>query len=257
MAGSHGSHVWYELSTTNVELATSFYSKVIGWEVRDSGMPDMVYRLFYAQGGQVAGAMDQPAEVRAMGVPPMWLGYVGVESVDSSADKAKSLGGAVLQPPTDIPGIGRFAVLADPHGAAFALFSSDSTPPTFADPRAAGLFGWNELYAGDLEAAFAFYSALFGWTKGEAMDMGGDMGIYQIFEHNGTMIGGMMKRPDNVPVPHWLYYVNVASVSKAVKTLEELGGKVLNGPMEVPGGAHIVQALDPQGAAFAMMGPLE
>lgn len=256
MARSHGSHVWYELSTTDLSSATAFYSKVMGWEVRDSGMPDMAYQLFYAQGGQVAGAMNQPAEVKAMGVPPMWMGYVGVESVDASAEKASSLGGTIHQPPTDIPGIGRFAVLADPHGAAFALFSSDSGSPSFPDPMAPGLFGWNELYAGDLDAAFAFYSSLFGWTKGEAMDMG-EMGIYQIFEHDGTMIGGMMKKPDTVPVPSWLYYVNVASVSKTMKTLEELGGKVLNGPMEVPGGAHIVQALDPQGAAFAIVGQLD
>lgn len=256
MARSHGSYVWYELSTTDLSSATSFYSKVADWEVRDSGMPDMAYHLFYAQDAQVAGAMNQPAEIKAMGVPPMWLGYVGVDSVDGSAEKAKTLGATIHQPPTDIPGIGRFAVIGDPHGATFALFSSDSQPPDFPDPMAPGLFGWNELYAGDLDSAFAFYSALFGWTKGETMDMG-EMGIYQLFEHGGTAIGGMMTKPKEVPVPNWLYYINVASVSRTIRTIEELGGKVLNGPMEVPGGAHIAQALDPQGAAFAVVGKLE
>jgi predicted enzyme related to lactoylglutathione lyase len=252
---AHGSHVWYELSTTDLSSATAFYSKTVGWEVRDSGMPDMDYHLFYAQGGQVAGAMNQPAEVRVMGVPPMWTGYVGVDSVDASAEKARSLGGSIHHQPMDIPGIGRFAVVADPHGAVFALFSSDSEPPSFPNPMAPGLFGWNELYAGNLDEALAFYSALFGWTKGEAMDMG-DKGIYQIIMHGGMMIGGMMKKPEMIPVPSWLYYVNVSSVTAAVKIIEELGGKVMNGPMEVPGGAHIVQALDPQGAAFAVSGPL-
>ena len=73
-----------------------------------------------------------------------------------------------------------------------------------------GHIGWHELYAGDLDEAFSFYSSLFGWVKKEAFEMG-DMGPYQLFGL-GEAMGGMMKRPPQVPVACWLYYFNVEDI---------------------------------------------
>ena len=64
----------------------------------------------------------------------------------------------------------------------------------------------------------------------------------------------MTKTPETT-MPHWLYYINVDAVDAAIARVSEAGGKVINGPMEVPGGSWIVQCLDPQGAMFALLAP--
>jgi predicted enzyme related to lactoylglutathione lyase len=116
-----------------------------------------------------------------------------------------------------------------------------------------GHVGWHELYTDDVEKAFDFYAAKFGWTKGEAMDMG-PMGVYQLFAATAAMpIGGMMKRPPNIPQPFWNYYFTVAELDATLAKVEKAGGKVVHGPTEVPGGAWIAQCFDPQDAFFSLL----
>jgi hypothetical protein len=157
-------------------------------------------------------------------------------------------------PPTDIPNVGRFSVVADPQSAVFALFNSPNTCDAPLPERGTpGHVGWHELSAADWQKAFAFYSELFGWQKGDAMDMGA-MGTYQIFSVGGQPVGGMMNKPPMVPVPNWLYYINVADIDAATDRVKTGGGQILNGPMQVPGGDWIIQGKDPQGAMFALVG---
>jgi len=254
MSKFDGRFVWYELMTSDPEGAKAFYSAVVGWTMKDVPMPGMTYTLALMGEAQIAGMMGIPEQAKAMGVPPNWTGYVAVTDVDASAKEVVRLGGKVLREPTDIPGIGRFAIVADPHGAVVALFWGDGEGPMDPGQMAPGHIGWHELYAGDLETDFGFYSALFSWKKHQAMDMG-PMGVYQLFGmEDGSDIGGMMTRPKEVPVPAWLYYFNVGDIDAALARITGAGGKVLNGPMEVPGPMWIVQAIDPQGAAFAVVG---
>ena len=160
--------------------------------------------------------MPIPESARAMGARPAWMGYVGVDDVDGYATRVKAARGTVHRPPEDIPGIGRFAVVADPDGAAFILFKGTSgEAPTPAAQGTPGHIGWHELHATDREGAFAFYSSLFGWTKTEAMDMG-PMGVYQMFATGGATVGGMMTKAPEMPVPCWLYYFNVDAIDAAV-----------------------------------------
>jgi len=114
-----------------------------------------------------------------------------------------------------------------------------------------GEFSWRELATTDWEAAWAFYSELFGWQEADRMDMG-EAGIYQMFHRGAQPLGGFYNRPPEMPVSAWLNYVRVPDAFAAAKKVTELGGTVLNGPMEVPGGGFIAQCLDPQGAAFAV-----
>ena len=86
---------------------------------------------------------------------------------------------------------------------------------------------------------------------GRVMDIG-DMGMYQMFGRGAHTLGGMFDKPDDVAVPCWLFYIRVDDVSAAVEKIEELGGQVSRGPMEVPGGDIVAQCQDPQGAAFAV-----
>jgi uncharacterized protein len=237
---SQAPFVWYDLMTTDVKAAEKFYSKVVGWSTADSGVPGMDYTMLKADGADVAGMMGMPPGVD--GMPPMWNGYVF--SADVDADCA---------PGMDIPGTGRFAVIADPTGAAISLFTpstADAPPP--APPGTAGHIGWVELHAGDLDKAWDFYSAMFGWTRGDTLDMG-EQGPYQLFQCDGREIGGMMKRHAMVPVPLWAFYFNVDGINAAVKRVNAAGGKVAMGPHQVPGGSWIVSAFDPQGAGFNLV----
>ena len=125
--------------------------------------------------------------------------------------------------------------------------------PVKPAPGTAGTIGWHELYAGNgQEAAFAFYSKLFGWTSVEEMDMG-EMGKYRIFAIDGVQAGGMMDKPPQTPAAAWGFYVNVDGIDAAIGRITANGGKVLMGPQEVPGGSWIVQAMDPQGVSFALV----
>ena len=96
---------------------------------------------------------------------------------------------------------------------------------------------------------------LFGWAKDITMDMGA-LGVYQLFRTGGAeAAGGIMTRMPGMPQSFWLYYVNVDAIDAAVARITGAGGQVINGPMEVPGGNWIVNAVDPQGAAFALVAP--
>jgi len=198
--------------------------------------------------------MALPPDAAAMGMPPCWSGYIAVDDVDGDAKRVVALGGKIEKPPEDIPEVGRFAVVADPGGGVFLLFKpkTDETPAAipFMTP---GHIGWHELYAGNLEREWDFYEKLFGWTKARAMDMGA-MGTYQTFAINGTESGGMMTKPPQLPRSYWNYYWTVSGgIDAAVARVTARGGQVVQGPTEVPGGAWIIQARDPQGAVFSLI----
>jgi uncharacterized protein len=245
--------VWYELMTTDAKAAENFYSKVVGWTAKEAGQAGMDYTLLLAGEVPTAGLMVLDKQACDAGAPPCWIGYVGVDDVDAYVSRVTKAGGKVHVPPTDIPNIGRFAMVADPQDAVFNLFKpvSDMPRPP-ADPATPGMVGWHELMAADGEKAFAFYADLFGWTKDEAIDMGA-MGRYQLFAAGGPAIGGMMTKPAEVPAPFWGYYFQVDAIGAALNRLKAVGGTVVNGPMEVPGGSWIVQGTDPQGAMFSLV----
>lgn len=251
---SQGKFVWYDLMTTDTAAAAAFYNSVVGWTAKD--YPEMNYTVFEVPGAPAgaAGLMPLPEELRARGVPPCWNGYVYVDDVDASARAFAENGGAIRKEAQDIPGVGRFAVVQDPHGAVLLVFKPApmDNPPPEPGQYDTGYVGWNELYAGNGEEAFDFYSKMFGWTKDTAMPMG-EMGVYQLFAHEGTAIGGMMTKMPDMPAPFWSYYFNVEALDAAVERVNTGGGQVVNGPMEVPGGAWIVNCMDPQGAFFSLV----
>ena len=117
-----------------------------------------------------------------------------------------------------------------------------------------GHCAWNELATTDQAGAVAFYTDQFGWRQEEDMDMG-PMGKYQFFHHGPGMIGAVMPRPDEMPVSAWSYYFRVAGIDAACKAIEENGGQITQQPMEIPGGEFAMNGMDPQGAAFSLVGP--
>ncbi len=253
MSDKHGKFIWYELMTTDTKTAEAFYREVVGWGAQKAGIGDPDYVLFTLDGAGVCGLMTLPKEACDAGAKPGWIGYVAVDDVDASVAQVAAKGGMIHHASDNIPDVGRFAVVADPQGAVLALFRP--TGPELGGevkPGTPGRTGWHELYAKDGASALAYYQELFGWKKGDAVDMG-PMGTYQLFTNGGEAIGGMMNKPDSMPRPVWLYYFNVDGIDAAVDRVKGNGGQVINGPLQVPGGNWIVQCLDPQGAMFALV----
>ena len=253
MVDYHGHFVWYELTTTDVTAAKVFYARVVGWGTKDASTPGLPYTLFTVGKTSVTGLINLPEDARKMGVTPRWIGYVGLNDVDAAVDRIKRLGGTVHVPPTDMPDISRFSVVADPQMATLALVKwlnpGQRQPADLGKP---GRVGWHELLAADWENAFVFYSELFGWQKaGADID---PMGTYQLFSAGGQTIGGMYTKPPTVQVPFWLFYFNVGDIDVAAERVRAGGGQVLEGPLEMSGGSWIARCTDPQGAMFALEG---
>jgi uncharacterized protein len=252
MVDDHGRFVWYELMTTDVAAAKTFYAKVVGWSAQEASAPGLPYTMFTAGKALIGGLMELPEEARNMGATPRWMGYVGVNDVDATADRLRRLGGAVYVPPTD-SNIGRISVVADPQTATLALVEGlkpAQQKPT--EPGKPGRVGWHELLAADRESAFAFYSDLLGWQKADAEL--GSVEPYQLFSTGEEAIGGMFNKRTQEAVPFWLYYFNVSDVDAAAERVENAGGQIFEGPLELPDGGWIARCRDPQGAAFALQG---
>ncbi len=117
--------VFHELMTTNIENTKKFYTKVTGLTV-SSGPYPMLMDGERPVGGLVGPRADGSAWPSG-GPESHWIAYIGVDDVDVAARKAQELGGKVLLPPTEVPGMGRAAVLRDPEGASFGVFASSKS----------------------------------------------------------------------------------------------------------------------------------
>ena len=123
----HGAFSWCELLTTDVAGAKKFYSELLGWTMEpvthecEDGAETFEYNLVKVDGTEVGGIMAIPAQ--AQGMPPCWGAYVTVDDVEAAAGKVRELGGEIMVPLKDIPGVGRFCVIRDPQGATLTLIT--------------------------------------------------------------------------------------------------------------------------------------
>ncbi|HMG36588.1 MAG TPA: VOC family protein [Blastocatellia bacterium] len=119
IVGELNTQCWSELATSDTDKALEFYTKLFGWTVKTGDSSGMVYYEWSNQGNPIGGMYKLTPEMA--GVPPHWLPYFRVADCDGIANKAKSLGGNLIVPPTDIPNVGRFSYIQDPQSAAFAI----------------------------------------------------------------------------------------------------------------------------------------
>lgn len=265
MPNQHGDFIWYDLMTDDADAAQAFYGKIFGWIFEGSGVAGKVgrdYRTFNACGESIGGFMTLTEEMKSSGARPCWMGYINVDDVDASAKEITADGGSIHMEPQDIPQVGRFAFVSDPQGTLFYIMkptppadNPDATSEAFSryKPRD-GHCAWNELMTEDPEAASSFYADKFGWKNGEALDMG-PIGTYQMLQTGDYTLGAVMKKPEEMPVSAWIYYFRVPDIDAAKKTIKANGGKTLHDAMEIPGGEFTLNAVDPQGAHFALIGP--
>jgi predicted enzyme related to lactoylglutathione lyase len=239
-----GRFVWYDLQVPDPAVAIAFYTKLFGWGTAPFGD---TYTMWTLDGLPMGGVMKEP------GVPPNWLAYVATPNVDATAADITRLGGRLIVPPMDIPTVGRFSVFMDPQGPAIAAFTALNEFPGHEGEPHVNEFGWHELATGDYELAFNFYHTLFAWDRGVSAPMGEPFGNYQMFARSGVQLGGMYNKPETMPAPfHWVHYVFVKDVDQIASRAPTLGGQVIYGPTDVPGGPRIAMFTDPQGAMFAV-----
>lgn len=255
MADKHGDFIWYELMTTDADAAQAFYEPLIGWKFAGSGTPGMDYRLGSKDGTEVVGLMELTDDMTRNGARPAWIGYIAVDDIETSIAALKDKGGQVHMGPNHLEGVGHMAMVADPQGAAFYLMQpegEDSQSFARYEPRE-GHCAWNELLSGDQAVVHAFYTSLFGWEKAHSMDMG-EMGSYDMYSAGDYTLGAIMQKSADMPASLWSYYFRVPEIQHAAEYVKANGGQIMTEPMEIPGGEYIINAVDPQGAMFSLIG---
>lgn len=262
MANPAGAFIWYELMSPDPAAAKHFYDAVVGWDIdANSVAPGIDYRMIKrGDGGNAGGVLTLTDEMKAGGARPAWLGYLHVADVDAKVAAVLAEGGKQHMAPQDQPGVGRIAMVTDPQGAPFYLM--DPLPPEGQPDAVSDVFSvdkpqhvrWNELSTGDPDAAIAFYKRHFGWGQEGEMDMG-EFGRYRFVQHNDVGLGAVMPLMPGMPHAVWSYYVGVDNIDRAATAVTEGGGTIVQEPMEIPGGEYALNAVDPQGASFGLVGP--
>jgi uncharacterized protein len=239
-----GTFSWADLAARDADAAKRFYGTLLGWDFEDLPAGGGTYSLARKGGERVAALYGMQQEQ-----PPAWAAYVTVASADDAAAKAKELGATLISGAFDVEDAGRMAVVQDPTGAVFAVW----------EPRASigaevvngpGALTLTQLDTKDPERAQQFYTALFGWRFEQVPNV--DQAYWGIYRGD-RLNAGMLPLPADDPAPaHWLVYFGTEDVDADAGRIGELGGRVLVGPMPVPGG-RILVAQDPQDAVFALL----
>lgn len=267
MANQHGDFIWYELMSPDAKASEAFYGPILGWTF---GGGDE-YREIQGSEGGVGGLLQLTPEMTAGGARPAWIGYITVDDVDAMAASITEGGGTIFMR-RDLPGVGRFAMAADPQGAPFYVMKpippagvDDPTSHAFSyDRPRTGHCAWNELATSDVEGAKRFYGQRFGWVKDGEMEMG-PMGTYEFLRHAGRapdgspmgqgMLGAVYPMVPEDPQPHWLFYFRVADIDAALAHIEAKGGRIHQAPTAIPGSEDFsLVAIDPHDAFFGLVG---
>jgi hypothetical protein len=248
-----GAFCWVELGTTDATAAKAFYGGLFGWTPEDMPMASGEYTMLKLAGLELGAMYTLTEEMRRQGVPPNWMLYVNVGSVDDTVAKVAAAGGQVVTGPFDVADAGRMAVLRDPQGALVSIWQ----PKNHIGIRIAGVVGtlcWSELATTDRVMAREFYATVFGW--------GARISHMAPVEYTQWMAGempagGMLEMTEewHGAPPHWMPYFLVADCDASAEKAAELGGQVVVPPMDVPKVGRFAVLCDPQGACFSVIHP--
>lgn len=243
-ANHHGTFVWHELMTDDVEGAKAFYGQLFGWRFEAAEMGAATYHVIQA-GEHTVGGLSARTDSSA---PLGWVGSVSVADVDAAVALASEAGGRLIVPPVDAGGFGRYAIVMDPQGGVVSLCRSASDGP--AEPRmpAQGTFSWDQLNTGDVEAAGAFYSKVIGWNL-----ISPDMPGFSVFMRDGAQAASCVQAPSGVSA-HWVSHVFVGPLKPSVQKAVALGATVCVEEIEVPGMGAFSVIADPAGALICLFG---
>jgi uncharacterized protein len=239
---THGRFVWRDLLATNVDVAKRFYGELFGWTTKEFPGPKP-YCTLQAGEKMVGGLMPIP---KGEPYPPFWMSYVSVSDVDACVERAKSAGGKIHKSGTDIPGVGRFAIIGDPNGATTAAFKTLTGDPK-RDSMPAGEFCWESLQTPNPKTDIDFYKKVYGWTSsafGNDITLGVAEGMMNQVASVGPVQGGM---PAN-----WTTYVAVDGLAAARDRVKRLGGSILMEAIPVPTLGTFAVIQDPEKAVICL-----
>lgn len=246
-----GTPSWVEYGSPGLDASIEFYGALFGWDVPEAENAEQTggYRLAMKDGKPAAGMMPLMQE----GQPPAWTTYVSVDDAKATSAKVTEAGGSVIAEPMEVLDLGTMAIFADPTGAVFGVWQ----PGTFIGAglvNEPGAISWNELNTRDLDAAKAFYGAVFGWAFEDAEFPG--MGSYTTINLGGNPVGGVLNMaergvPDQIPA-HWQVYFAVESTDAAIDQAKQRGGSVMVEPIDIPAGRFSILT-DPHGTSFAVI----
>ena len=243
---SAGAPCWIDLNTSDTAAARDFYTGVFGWTAGEASEEFGGYFMFDHEGSPVAGCM--PA---MPGAPAnIWSVYLSVTDAVKTLEAAAASGGQVVVPTMPVADLGTMGMMIDPGGSAIGLWQPDQFPG-IVNRDNAGLPSWFELHTTDYAGALAFYRDVFGWTIQTLADTP-DM-KYSALSHGGEGLAGIFDAsgaPD--ASPGWSVYIWVDDADATAAQVTELGGSVLEQPVDTPYG-RLATAADPNGAVIKLM----
>lgn len=247
----HGQFSWVDLMAPDAAAAKEFYGALFGWTHVDFPTDQGgAYTQFRSRDLAVAGLGEMSEEMKAGGVPAFWNSYVTVDDADAIAAKAEALGGAITMPVMQVMTAGRMAFLTDAEGAHFAIWQPQGHIGAGLANEPVSLC-WNELLSRNIEKAKSFYASLFDWRVDAVEDAPNE---YYVIDNAGRMNGGIIpwsSQMGDVP-PSWGVYFSVEDCDASVKRVEDLGGRLIVPPRDIPPGRFAVVA-DSAGAVFTVM----
>ncbi len=245
-----GTFCWWSLMTKDVAKANDFYQKLFDWKLDEIELPGQDKATVYVAG---KGGFGNPVPLENdFPASSHWMSYITVEDVEAACQQVEKLGGKVCIPAFDIPTIGQTAVLTDPMGAAFHVFTPIAGNEDDCEMNmignGLGEVCWMELMVDDPSPLIPFYSEMFGWKFSDPMPMNGVE--YISFGKSGENVGGILQRPPSLPTmpPVWMNYFAVTSVDDYAGKVKALGGKIVMEKMEIPGTGYFSCMEDPTGA---------
>ena len=246
-----GTPCWVDLTTPDPEAATTFYTRVFGWET-DATTTDAggAYVFFRKDGHAVAGCAPLPPD-RAGGMPPAWTTYLAGDA-DTITERAAEAGGRVLEKPFDVADRGRTAAVADPTGAVTGVWQA-GTHRGAELVNEAGTVVWNDLNTHDLAASARWMERVFGVTT---EDLPSAPSPYRTFAVDGEVRGGIGQMGEDAErfPSHWMTSFQVDDADATCAAVTDAGGEVRQQPFDTEFGRMAVLA-DPQGAVFMVNRP--
>lgn len=253
MTRSTGTSTWLDLGVPDLEAAKAFYTGLFGWTFEDQGEDFHHYNLIRNNGALVGGLMDVSGMTDPQGgdIPSEWGVFLAVDDVDARLAKAEEAGGTVVAPACDVGDSGRMALVLDPTGAPVGLWQARELEG-YEFTGSPGSPVWFELMTHRFDAAAAFYTAVFDADLVPMSEPMADDGFrYVTNGPGGTASWGLGDATGVMPedAAGWRIYLGVAACDPAVEKVRELGGSLLDGPVDSPFG-RIATVAGPEGASF-------
>lgn len=239
-----GTPVWADLASSDLDASSRFYGAVLGWTRRD--VPEFEYAEFRSGGAAVGGLTAKVNETA-----DAWTVYLKVDDIEAAVMSAAAAGGRVLHEPSEVAGMGHWALLEDPSGAEVAIWQAGPFAG-FDIVNEPGAPCWFELHTTDFAAAVPFYERVFGWRVTSIGDS--DDFRMVVFGDPGSASAGILDaaRVTGDGSSHWVVYLAVADADAANSLVTAQGGSVVDGPTDTPFG-RMSRIADATGARLCLM----